>query len=66
MAQVGIPQSSLSIGRFGARVPNTSTPSGSNQVDSSDVETPWYASGPVWVLVFLIVGYVLVFQTLKG
>jgi hypothetical protein len=29
------------------------------------MEAPWYASGPFWVLVFLVVGYLLVFQTLK-
>lgn len=64
--QTGIPQSSLGLGKFGVRVPNTRAPGGSNSVDSSEVETPWYGSGPVWVLIFLVVGYILVFQTLKG
>lgn len=64
--QTGIPQSSLGIGRFGVTVPNRMAPSGSNPQDTSEVETPWYASGPVWVLLFLVVGYILVFQTLKG
>lgn len=64
--QTGIPSSSLGIGRFGVRVPNATAPSGSSPVDASEVTTPWYGSGPFWVLLFLIVGYILVFQTLKG
>lgn len=64
--QTGIPQSSLGIGRFGQMVPNTSAPSGSNPTNPSEVQEPWYATGPVWVVLFLVVGYILVFQTLKG
>jgi hypothetical protein len=30
------------------------------------VDVPWYESGPFWVLVFLVMGYILVFQTLKS
>jgi hypothetical protein len=64
---VGIPQNNV-MGRFGVRPPNSSMPSGANPASPSDsgVAVPWYASGPVWVLVFLAVGYILVFQTLKG
>ena len=52
------------INRFGVVGPaNSVAPAGGNRVTSS-TETPWYASGPFWVLVFLVVGYVLVFQTL--
>jgi hypothetical protein len=55
-------------GRFGGMTPNATMPRGSNPTNTVDagVDVPWYASGPVWVLVFLVVGYVLVFQTLKG
>jgi hypothetical protein len=55
-------------GRFGAMVPNATMPRGNKPSSPTDagVDVPWYASGPVWVLVFLVVGYVLVFQTLKG
>jgi hypothetical protein len=64
MGQIGIQQP----GRFGVIPPNATTPRGSNPANPTDagVEVPWYASGPIWVLVFLAVGYVLVFQTLKG
>lgn len=51
-------------GRFGGF--NNAKPSGANPVNNSDVDVPWYASGPAWVIVFLIAGYILVFQTLKG
>lgn len=56
----------MGMGRFGVTPPNLRAPSGSQTVDTSGVETPWYLSGPVWVLLFLIVGYILVFQTLRG
>lgn len=63
---IGIPQTSMGYaGRFGAG--NAVAPSGANpQSASAAGETPWYAGGPFWVLVFLVVGYILVFQTLKG
>jgi hypothetical protein len=66
--RVGIPHNSTGIGRFGVVPPNASAPRGANPASPTDagVSVPWYASGPVWVLVFLAVGYVLVFQTLKG
>ena len=65
---IGIPHTSTGVGRFGVMPPNASMPRGNNPSSPSDsgAEVPWYASGPVWVLVFLGVGYVLVFQTLKG
>ena len=62
MAPVGIANG---IGRFGVAGPaNSVVPAGQNRVTSSP-DTPWYASGPVWTLVFLVVGYILVFHTLK-
>jgi hypothetical protein len=62
MAPIGM---ASGIGRFGVSGPaNSAAPAGQNRVTSSQ-ETPWYASGPFWVLVFLVVGYILVFQTLK-
>lgn len=65
---IGIPQTSTGIGRFGVTPPNASMPGGGNRQSSTDagVDVPWYASGPTWVLVFLVVGYILVFRTLKG
>jgi hypothetical protein len=65
MRAVGIPQASLGVGRFGVTPPNAVAPSGSNDV-TGDPEPRWYESGPLWVLIFLVVGYILVFQTLKG
>jgi len=63
----GFPQTSMGIGRFGVLPPNATTPRGGNyQSTEAAGEAPWYASGPFWVVVFLVVGYVLVFQTLKG
>jgi hypothetical protein len=53
------------IGRFGVTGPaNAVVPAGANRVTNSQ-DTKWYESGPFWVLVFLVVGYILVFQTLK-
>lgn len=64
---VGISQASMGVGRFGVTPPNATQPSGSRPQSSEAAgDVPWYASGPVWVLIFLIVGYILVFQTLKG
>lgn len=64
---IGIPQTSTGVGRFGVSPPNGTRPAGGNPQSPSDagVDVPWYASGPVWVLVFLVVGYILVVQTLK-
>ena len=64
---IGILSSQTGVGRFGVRPPNASMPGGSNPQSPSDagVDTPWYASGPAWVLVLLVVGYILVSQTLK-
>jgi hypothetical protein len=54
------------INRWGASgPPNRSAPAGGNAPTSSPDETPWWEAGPLWVLIFLVVGYVLVFQTLK-
>lgn len=67
MAQVGISAGAMGLGRFGVTPPNTGAPSGSNSVDAGAAgEVPWYASGPVWVVVFLVVGYLLTRQTLRG
>jgi len=65
---IGVRQSSMGVGRFGVTPPNGIAPGGYNLQSPTEagVETPWYASGPVWVLVFLVVGYILVFQTLKS
>jgi hypothetical protein len=63
VAQIGI---SNGINRFGApNPPNRSAPAGANTVTSSPDDTPWWEAGPLWVLVFLVVGYILVFQTLR-
>jgi hypothetical protein len=64
---IGIPQTSTGIGRFGVSPPNGTAPRVGNTQSPTDagVDVPWYASGPVWVIVFLAVGYILVVQTLK-
>jgi hypothetical protein len=64
---IGIPQTSTGVGRFGVHPPNAISPRGSNPASPQDagVEVPWYQSGPVWVILFLVAGYILVFQTLK-
>jgi hypothetical protein len=63
----GFPQASMGVGRFGVVPPNANAPRGSNPQSAEAAGEPaWYASGPFWVLVFLVVGYILVFQTLKG
>jgi hypothetical protein len=52
-------------GRFGvAAPPNMNAPQGSNPV-TSDTERAWWASGPAMVVLFLVVGYILVFRTLR-
>ena len=62
MAPIGM---SNGVGRFGVSSPaNSVAPAGQNRVTSSQA-TPWYESGPFWTLAFLVVGYLLVFQTLK-
>ena len=54
------------ISRFGVAGPvNSTAPAGANRVNNDPGDTKWYESGPFWVLVFLVVGYILVFQTLK-
>jgi hypothetical protein len=54
------------MNQFGASgPPNRSAPSPGSRITSSPDDTPWWESGPLWVLIFLVVGYVLVFQTLK-
>lgn len=51
-------------GMAGVFPPNRSAPSpGGSARDPGSV--PFYESGPFWVVVFLVVGYVLVFQTLR-
>jgi len=63
MGQVGIGNG---ISRFGVAGPvNSSAPGGSNRVSNSPGDVKFYESGPFWVIVFLVVGYVLVFQTLR-
>ena len=67
MAANNIGSRTSMIGRFGVIPSNSSMPSGSNPQNSEEAgDVPWYESGPVWVLVFLVVGYILVFRTLKG
>jgi len=56
---------SSGLGRWGVSgPPNRGTPTGIMPINNS-MDVPWYESGPLWVLVFLAVGYVLVFQTLR-
>lgn len=65
---IGITQASMGVGRFGVTPPNAGMPRGANTQSPTDagVDAKWYESGPVWVILFLIVGYILVFQTLKS
>jgi hypothetical protein len=65
VAPVGFPASSQGVGRFGG-APNSLAPAGKNTVTSRDAEgVRWYESGPFYVIVFLTLGYILVFQTLR-
>jgi hypothetical protein len=53
------------LGRFGVSgPPNRSAPAGNNTV-TGNPSRPWYATGPLWTMVFLVVGYILVFRTLR-
>jgi hypothetical protein len=62
MAGIGIAQPSR-LG-YASGPPNRSAPAPGGGARSPDSVAFW-ESGPFWVLVFLVVGYVLVFQTLK-
>ena len=63
MATLGITQPGL-VGRSASGPSNVMAPApGGTAHDPGNV--PFYASGPFWVLVFLGIGYILVFQTLK-
>lgn len=68
-SMVGIPRTSMGFGgRFGMTPPNATAPGGSAMASpvQAGVDVAWYESGPFWVIVFLVVGYILVFQTLKS
>jgi hypothetical protein len=56
----GLPAASGGMGRYGQALgaPSPAGPGGA-------AERPFLGSGPFWVLVFLAVGYILVFQTLR-
>lgn len=55
------------LGRFGVVPSNSTRPAGSNPQNPQEAgDVAWYESGPVWVILFLVVGYILVFRTLKG
>lgn len=67
MAVSNIGNRSSMLGRFGVTPPNASQPRGSNPQNPEEAgDVPFYASGPAWVLVFLIVGYILTYRVLKG
>lgn len=62
MATIGIAQP---MGRLGVSgPPNRSMPAPGGSARAPE-DVPWYESGPFWVLVALVLGYILVFQTLK-
>jgi hypothetical protein len=63
MAAIGI---SNGISRFGAQGPSNGMAPAGNNTQRDPNATPWYASGPFWVLMFLAIGYLMVTQTLKG
>lgn len=63
MGGIGI---SNGMNRYGVTGPaNRGMPAGNNAVSDPDSKQ-WYESGPFWTLVFLLVGYMLVFQTLRS
>lgn len=63
MGQVGI---GGGINRFGVSGPvNATAPSGANGVSNAPGDVKVWESGPFWVLVFLGVGYIMVFKTLR-
>jgi len=55
------------ISRFGVSGPvNSTAPRGANGITGDTGETKVWESGPVWTLIFLFVGYIMVRQTLRG
>jgi hypothetical protein len=56
----GLPSAAGSMGRYGQAL---GAPSPAGQ--GGQAERPFLGSGPFWVLAFLFVGYILVFQTLR-
>lgn len=59
----------IQIDRYGKMLPNSSKPSGANAINPINspgvAGIPFYESGPFWVLVFLTVGYILVYRTIR-
>jgi hypothetical protein len=56
------------IGRFGVSgPPNATSPGGANTVTSSNTGAPkpFYQTGPFWVIIFLIVGWLGVYRTIR-
>ena len=53
------------INRFGGRSSGSpAAPTMTSTANQADA-TPWYESGPFWVVVFLFSGYILVYRTLR-
>jgi hypothetical protein len=57
----GLPAASGGMGRYAQALGASAAPAG----PGGAAERPFLGSGPFWVLVFLAVGYILVFQTLR-
>lgn len=60
----------MTLSRFGTMVPNYNAPGGGNPValgvQSGDAAAiSWYESGPFWMILFLVAGYILVYRTIR-
>ena len=61
---LGLPSVGMSSGQGMGRYGQHLQEAGPGGTQNSS--RPFIGSGPFWVLAFLVVGYILVFQTLRG
>lgn len=55
-----------SLNRFGGYGAGATASTNSASAAAQDAEaTKWYESGPFWTIVFLFVGYILVYRTIR-
>ena len=52
------------INRFGGTTSGAAGPIMTSTANQADA-TRWYESGPFWVLIFLVAGYILVYRTIR-
>ena len=52
------------MNRFGGSNTSPAAPTMTSAANDADA-TRWYESGPFWVMIFLVSGYILVYRTLR-